>query len=723
MTPLSTRTKESIKTALAMVVAYAIALSMGWDKPLWAAFTVAFVSLDTAGASLNKAALRMFGTLLAGLVALAVIGLFPQDRWAMMLCLSLYLGCCVYKMTSGRHAYFWFVSAFVVLVIIVDSAPTDSLTAFQITMARVQETGMGVLVYSLISAFLWPRSSQQDLLTASRNLAGTQQELFQSYWSLMHGRDVQGELRPIALREVQLATQVGQALAAATSDSYAVWELRRQWAEYHRLSIGAMEALERWRETFPQVRDVDLTKPLPNLEEVCTELDRRFSVVADLLAGQSPEARSEKAELQIDLSEVRDLRHFEKAAVAVAKAQLDRLEALSRSLLDVVLDIRGYRSETTAAPKKTEGKFELRVDVDRLRAAVWVVATHWVGFLIWIYFDPPGHGLFVFMATQWALAASLVGLSVIVLVPGFVAGIVLGGVIYVLVMPQLSGYLQLGAMIFVVTFAIFYIFWPPKLRLMRASLLALFNVLMFLDNHQTYDFATYANTAAAVLLSLALTVGTAFVLTVPRPEKAFLILFRRFCRQADFMLSHLALDRDSGAGWGRRWKTAIYGNDLLALPDKMARLVPQIDYSVLPADSPEKVGEMVVNMKAIAYRIKELLEARELPHSEVLVTQFQDELRGWREVAQEQIRLWADDPERSLAPGVDLQGRLSARMERVDARIEETYRKDDASGLEERDYENFFRYLGGLRGLSEAGLGFIAVARTLDWRRWREARF
>jgi hypothetical protein len=35
MIPLNTRTKESIKFALAIVTAYAIALYLGWEKPDW----------------------------------------------------------------------------------------------------------------------------------------------------------------------------------------------------------------------------------------------------------------------------------------------------------------------------------------------------------------------------------------------------------------------------------------------------------------------------------------------------------------------------------------------------------------------------------------------------------------------------------------------------------------------------------------------------------------
>ena len=46
MITLSTRTKEAIKTGLAMTIAYAIALSMDWDSPHWAGIAVAVISLQ-----------------------------------------------------------------------------------------------------------------------------------------------------------------------------------------------------------------------------------------------------------------------------------------------------------------------------------------------------------------------------------------------------------------------------------------------------------------------------------------------------------------------------------------------------------------------------------------------------------------------------------------------------------------------------------------------------
>jgi uncharacterized membrane protein YccC len=729
MTMLSVRAKESIKTALAIVIAYAIAFELGWEKPFWAGFAVAMVSLDTSGASLNKAAMRMLGTFVACAIALTSFALFPQERWALVSCLSLYVGFCIYMVAGDRRQYFWFVSAFVTMVILVDAAPSESssastpLNAFRITVARVEETGMGILVYSLISAFLWPRSSRGDLEAASRDLSATQGELYRRYRGLMVGQGAAEESRPARLREVPLVTKVVQALNAAESDSYRVWELRRQWRRYQRLSSEVMETLERWRETFPQLQGVELSKPLPNLDPLCAELDRRFAEVANLLGGGAPERPPEVVTLEVDQAGARALGHFEKAAVAVAKAQLDRLEQLSRSLHHVVRDICGYGSATTAPPAEKSRKWSVQIDPDRLGAAGSTMATLWIGFLIWVYVDPPTDALFVFMATQWVMISILARQSVLALMPGFPIGIALGGVLYIFVMPHLSGYAQLGAMLFGVTFAIFYLCWAPQLRLMRSVLLALVQVFVSLSNQQSYDFTSYANSAAAILLSLALAAAVLYLLTSPRPEKAFLRLFRRFFRQADFMLSRLALDRDQGRGWVERWKLALYSGDLLALPRKLEVLGRRIDYAALPKDTPEKVQALVTELQGIAYRIRALMEARELPQAEMLVRQFHDDLRAWRQTAQEQVRLWADDMDKAVAQGVDMEGRLAARMARLDARMEETQRGAGVGALSEQGYENFFRYLGGLRGLSETGIGFIRLARTVDWARWREARF
>ena len=208
---LSSRTKESIKTALAMTIAYGIALSMDWDKPYWAGFAVAFVSLATIGQSLNKAALRMFGTLVGMAVALTLIALFAQDRWPFIVFISVWVGLCTYMMAGTKHQYFWHVSAFVCVIICMDGGP-DSANAFEIAILRAQETGLGILVYSLVSIFLWPSSSRADFETAAGKLAATQHQLYRAYFALMNGKGDAQEAKSLHAQAAQEWARFNQLL-------------------------------------------------------------------------------------------------------------------------------------------------------------------------------------------------------------------------------------------------------------------------------------------------------------------------------------------------------------------------------------------------------------------------------------------------------------------------------------------------------------------------------
>ena len=127
---LSVRARESIKTGLAMAIAIAISLRMDFLEPAWAGFAVAMISLDTAGQSLNKAALRMVGTLVGFVASLSFIGLFPQQRWGLLLALSPYIGLCTYMLAGKKNQYAWFVAAFVCLTIMTHGG-ADSPNVFR----------------------------------------------------------------------------------------------------------------------------------------------------------------------------------------------------------------------------------------------------------------------------------------------------------------------------------------------------------------------------------------------------------------------------------------------------------------------------------------------------------------------------------------------------------------------------------------------------------------
>ena len=583
---------------------------------------------------------------------------------------------------------------------------------------------MGAVVYLLVAVFVWPRSTVDAFNEASRKLWVTQASLFRTYLDLMSGKGSAEDSRPLRLKEIQLLTQVGQLLNAAETDSYSVWEVRHQWRHFCAQSAALMEALERWREGFSELKSLDVTTLLPNLAAMGVELDRRFNQIEGMLAGKAPDETPQPMTLTVERAKMHALPRFEEAAVVVTKVQLDKFEALSRSLFDCVADIKGYAQLAAAPAPEPTRRSGLAIDPDRVRAAVMVVATLWIAFFLWVYVDPPGHSAFVMLAGIFALIIAMVPpAGPILLFLSWGGGVAFAGALNIFVMPHLSGFTQLAALIFGAFFVMHYLLASPSQTTARMFTMASFLILIGIDNQQTYSFSQYANNVVWILLSLALAVAVASVITSPRPEKVFLRLLRRYFRQAEFVMGRLALDWEHDHGRAGRLQMAFFRNDLLELPAKLAAIGRDIDYRMLSDNTLEQVQALVVSLQALAYRIKEVDEAHGHLKAEWLVKELVADLRAWRVLAEEHFGGWADDLVVSVERGIDFGERLAMRRAEIETHIDETLRQAGEGELSDEDLLNFYHVLGSYRGLMEAMIGYVNLADDINWARWQEARF
>jgi len=722
MIALSTRAKEAIKVALAMVLVYGIAMQMGWDKPYWAGFTVVTINVLSTGVSITRGFVRSLGTLVGAAAGLVIIGMFPQERWLLMLCLSLYLAFCTYMLTGKNQSYFWFLAAFTCLIIIGVSSPPESQSVFQLAVLRTQETVLGAVVYVLVAAFLWPVSSVGLFNGACRKLWATQTQLYHSYRDLMSGKGTAEGTRPLRLQEIQQMALIGLLLNAAESDSYEVWEVRHRWRQFCDQSQTLMKALERWRESFTEIQPLELDKLLPNLNALFTELDGRFEQIGHMLAGEPPTQPVQAITLTVDRDELLALTHFQQAAMAVTQTQLANLERLSRSQFDCIADIRGYARQASAPDAEPAPERRLSIDPDRFRAVARVLVTLWLAFFLWVYFDPPGHSLFPMMAGIFALIIAMVpqaNVSLLFLTWG--GGIAFAGVLYILVMPHLSGFGQLSVMIFGAFFVMQYLLSEnPAARMFT---MGSFLVLINIDNQQTYSFAGYANGVLWIMLSLALAVATAYIPSSPHPEKVFLRLLRRYFRHAVFLLAGVAPDRSQQKGIAMRLRSLLYQNDLLEIPGKLAACGKQIDYRVFPDNTPGQVQSLVASLYALAYRIEDLVEADAHPQAELVRERLREDLQSWHQIIDARLKRRAEDPTQYIEPSTDVRSRLAERLARLEASIQETFARTGEDALRAEDYSHLYRLLGSYRGLSEAAIGYAQIAEGVNWARWHEPRF
>ncbi len=351
------RFREAFKTALAMVIAYGIALSMDWEKPMWAGFAVAFISLSTIGQSLNKGFLRLVGTLAAACVSLTLIALFPQERWWFMVALSLFVGWCTFMMEGSKHQYAWNIAGAVSMLLCMEAAALGADHAFDLAVLRTLETGLGILVYTLVTVFVWPSGTHGEFTVAARDLAAATHALYLAYLHSAIDEDMGAEGRAARTAFNAALTRFDQALGGAQTDSYEVWEVRRQWRRFRDQARDLSESLERWREALKEGRALDLAALAPEFAALTEALDRRLGATERMLAGQAAELDVHALEVPIRGDALAGLTHFEKAAFALLRAELLRLEAVTRELFATIADIKGFApSESAATPPPGSGQ-------------------------------------------------------------------------------------------------------------------------------------------------------------------------------------------------------------------------------------------------------------------------------------------------------------------------------------------------------------------------------
>ncbi len=338
---LSRKTKESIKTALAMTIVYWAALSLDWDNPKWAGFTVAFISLSTLGQSLNKAMLRMLGTITACAASLTMFALFPQDRWLFFVSFSIYIGFCTYKTGGGNHPYFWNCAGFVAAIICM-GVVSDPTNAFQTAILRAKETGLGILVYSLVAVLLWPSASKGQFEASARELASMLSRFYRGCFETTTGVDNEKKMEDLKKQTVERKNMFDQMLDAAETDSYEIWESRDGWRRFQRVSARLLETMERWRGNASMAGPGELRSSLPGLAAFDTELTERFDQIGRMLGDKPPEKPPAAVDLSPDTDKIQAMNSFQTAATAVVRSRLLQMEALTRSMFGIVSEIKGF---------------------------------------------------------------------------------------------------------------------------------------------------------------------------------------------------------------------------------------------------------------------------------------------------------------------------------------------------------------------------------------------
>lgn len=219
----------AIRTTIALLLAYGVSFAIQLDSASSAGVCVAIVAQPSPGMALSKAVYRTAGTLLGGVVSLALMAAFPQDRTMLLLCFTLWLGACTFVAALLRdfRSYGAVLCGYTVGIIVLTEIDTPG-GALMETLNRVAAIVIGIASVALVNVLL-SRPLAFDHLAAEldRHLGDVRRLALDT----LGGRVVPG----MALRIADGA----EILALRTESTYAAVEV----AEGQVRRAGAMQAI------------------------------------------------------------------------------------------------------------------------------------------------------------------------------------------------------------------------------------------------------------------------------------------------------------------------------------------------------------------------------------------------------------------------------------------------------------------------------------------------
>ena len=714
---LSRKAKEAIKVGLAFSLVYVIALLFGWKNPYWAGFAVAQIALFPAGQSLHNGALRVGGVIIAVFASLLIYALAPQERWLFATLSAMWMMFTTYMMIRDqKHSYLWNVAGFAVVAILVVPA-FSSYDIFANAVARGLETTMGIVVYTLVTVFIWPDTNIGALKKVTIGLTSVQAKIF-SLMGSQNSTEVKKSLKETVEHEVQLLGALKQSFYAKGSETYEVQKAAEFWKEFYILSTQLGQSFNRLNNSFLGLRNIDIYQIAPRLDEYRQEINKRFELTGAILQKGAREIELEPVVLEVDEAYLKNLAPFDQIAFASSKREFEAVEELSQTILECANNIMDDSvGKKMTAPKTQLSIYErLAPDLDHLKAALFIGSLTFVCFCVWIFINPPGH-------MYWMMLAPTVGMMVAAIPQMRTNNMVIPAVFILpfflmvnqLIMPQLSGMTQLAPLLFICIFCVFY-FLTGTLKVV--AVIGVVSKLL-ITNEQAYDFAGSANMIIWSVSSYAFIYAFSYILSSPRPQRAVLNLIRRYFKSADFLVSEM--QNNAKRGIFRNFKIAFHRYELRTLPLKIKSWSKAIKHKDYPENSPDKIDDLLLNIATLSYSIEEWFLSSRLHQSKLILPETIEELAKWSRGIGSVFKGYYSDLDSSISR--QMEEDLKIHMTTLEAIVNQNLEYIKQLRVTSQEKENFYRLMGSYYGLTNSLISYAGVAEQINWKHWEEEVF
>ncbi|MCB1776900.1 MAG: FUSC family protein [Candidatus Competibacteraceae bacterium] len=712
------------------MIAVGLSLALAWDEPKWAMFAVIYCALGNEGESFHKGLMRILATFMGGGLSLVFMALFNEHRWAFGAAVACWIFLCSYMMQDNRRYYVWFVGGWLTILMPIYSSENSAL-AFEIVMLRLEETLLGVLVYTFVANVLLIDHQRRNFMHKLRDqIENLKQVLSDLHVAYREGSAAANEKNRLdrSRQALALQTDFHNRIDAGIIESFDIINNRDAWRrtidEFTAL-VNLMNSLSIDLQTF---NSQYLLKALPDIRPVLLEIERRLDQSVAILDGAQTVEPPRKAPLpsidQIDASG--DV--FDHGAVLISLETLADIDQHSANLLLAVAEARGIVVEGAYSHRDVDVKRaptrSIIPDPEKIALALRTTLTFWLAFAIYIFVpDFPNGTSAILLSTIYGMFLAMKPTTYLPAVEALGSvTIVIAGIMHMIIMPQLSSYLGLGIMLYVYMFIGAWLFHQPEHAPVRFIVLGFVAMALQIANDQAYSFYYTANLLIVyqvpfILLWLTRSAPVSF-----RPEAAFQRLLRRYMASFRYLIEDIRHDqRASGSRWWRRQWRAYHLRNLMRIPDKMATWVSVMPEAAMNGEEKKQGQALCLSLYALTTGMMDLHRLGRVSDSLDMIERMYPTTHAWRVALENLAENFHDAPD-ALPTANGLTARLHTYLMQVRSDVRDTLNRG-AEAANSCTAKALLRELSAYRSLSETLISATQQASALHWERLRESRF
>lgn len=360
--PHSVENRAALRTAIAALVAVLISFKFHLQTPYWSGMSVVIVSNLYTGSIIDKAMMRIMGTIAGAFLGFYVAGIVANSFLLYLLSCFLIIAVSVYYYNYSKYGYAYLLGALCAFIVISQLA-LNPQNALMVAIWRPVEIGIGVLVSAISAYALFPNHLKDNILVQVHDIfADFISEFKQFHEEVNKGCEIFNTLPQSNLKikkKIRKAVELIDALNHEFGVSQArIDELRAFLDSFYALC----RQLQYLMITNPRQDEIDALKTLP-LDLVFVAIDHDFKALQSAFAKGTIEPFSLKMEEAIATLE----QQF-KQNRADYSAKSDFIYSFIHFLQQVNQNFILMYSLLTKAPVQKTKKFKLLNKQQRLRS-------------------------------------------------------------------------------------------------------------------------------------------------------------------------------------------------------------------------------------------------------------------------------------------------------------------------------------------------------------------